>query len=95
MNEPKWIDNDLITPTDYWRNKWKGVIDLEHLAMTEYIVTGQLINKDPQDDDEVFVATWCFQDNTWRYTLDKKAKYGEHGWKIIAWQHFPEPFVKE
>ena len=92
-----WIDSDIENPSDHWRGKYGNLIDVKDLFQQEYIVTGRLMNKDPEDDDEVFVATWNYKDSTWRYTKDTSVKYGtkKSGWNIIAWQKFPEAFIKK
>ena len=84
MTEQKWKPYPLLEPLPHCRGQ---------KVIAEYIVTVRLDNKDDLDDDETCIAMWYCEDQTFRYILDHKFKYGENGWHVIGFMEKPKPFI--
>ena len=82
-----WIDVNESTPLPQYDGQQ---------VISEFLVTLQLINKDPQDDDEVTIAAWDSFTKTWRYIVNINVQYDndKFGWKVIAWMPLPKPYVR-
>lgn len=61
-------------------------------VISTYFVTVELLNRDKLDDNEVTLAVWYSIDSTWRYYIDHSKKYGDHGWKVVAWASLPTAY---